>query len=99
MLYQVKCGQPVDWIERYTRWLVGRVDALNERRRRSVEVWPIVEAQGATAAELEAVLRGAIAGGATGVQFFALPHVAADPQKLAAVRRVYGDRADRADRG
>lgn len=89
MLYQVKCGRPVGWVESYTRWLVERVGALNERRGRRVEVWPIVEAEGATAADLEAVLRGALAGGASGVQFFALPHVAADPQKLAAVRRVY----------
>jgi hypothetical protein len=35
------------------------------------------------------VLRGAISGGASGVLFYALPHVAADPAKLAAVQRVY----------
>jgi hypothetical protein len=88
MLYQVKCGRPVEWVEAHTRWLVGRIGALNARRGRRVEVWPIVEAEGATGEELEAVLRGAAAGGATGVQFYALPHVAADPAKLAAVRRV-----------
>jgi hypothetical protein len=89
MVYQVKCGRPVDWIEGQTRWLVERIGALNARRGRRAEVWPIVEAEGATGAELEGALRCAIAGGATGVQFFALPHVAADPAKLAAVRRVY----------
>jgi hypothetical protein len=89
MLYQVKCGRPVAWIEAHTRWLAERVAALNERRGRRVEVWPIVEAEGTTGADLEGALRGAIAGGAGGVQFFALPHVAADPARLAAVRRVY----------
>jgi hypothetical protein len=89
MLYQVKCGRPVAWIETHTRWLTGRVAALNERRGRRVEVWPIVEAEGTTGPDLEAVLRGAIAGGAGGVQFFALPHVAAAAARRAAVRRVY----------
>ena len=89
MVYQVKCGRPPEWVGEYTRWLVDRVEALNTRRGRSVEVWPIVEAQGATAAELERVLRGALENGATGVSFFALPHVADDPEKVAAVRRVY----------
>jgi hypothetical protein len=94
MVYQVKCGRPVAWVETYTRWLVARVAALNARHQRHVEVWPIVEAEGATPDELEAVLRGAIAGGATGALFYALPHVAADPAKLAVVRRVYtGHRA------
>ena len=72
MVYQVKCGRPTEWVGEYTRWLVDRVAALNARRGRKVEVWPIVEAHGAT-----------------GVSFFALPHVAADAEKLAAVRRVY----------
>lgn len=89
MLYQVKCGRPVEWVETYTRWLVGRVGGLNGRRGRRVEVWPIVEAEGATAPELEAVLRGALRGGATGVMFYALPHVVAGRGKLEAVRRVY----------
>ena len=89
MVYQVKCGRPPEWVETYTRWLMSRVGALNARRRRNVEVWPIVEAEGASADELETVLRGAIAGGASGILFYALPHVAADPAKLAAVRRVY----------
>lgn len=89
MVYQVKCGRPPEWVEAYTRWLVARIGALNERRRRRVEVWPIVEAEGATAPELEVVLRGALRGGATGVLFYALPHVAHDPEKLEAVRQVY----------
>lgn len=89
MVYQVKCGRPVEWVAQYTRWLVERVAALNVRRRRAVEVWPIVEAEGATAPDLEAVLRGALDAGAGGVLFYALPHVARDPEKLAAVQRVY----------
>jgi hypothetical protein len=89
MIYHVKCGRPPEWVGEYTRWLVDRVGALNARRGRSVEVWPIVEAHGATGGQLERVLRGALDNGATGVSFFALPHVASDPEKLAAVRRVY----------
>ena len=89
MVYHVKCGRPPEWVGEYTSWLVERVHALNARRGRSVEVWPIVEAHGATGGALERVLRGALDNGATGVSFFALPHVAADAEKLAAVRRVY----------
>ena len=89
MVYQVKCGRPVEWVGDYTRWLVDKLAALNQTRRRHVEVWPIVEAEGATASELEAVLRGALRAGATGVLFYALPYVAADAAKLAAVRSVY----------
>lgn len=89
MLYQVKCGRPPGWIEQYTRWLVQRVEHLNRRSGRQVQVWPIVEAEGATGLELEAVLRGALQAGAGGVMFYALPHVAADPAKMAAVKRVY----------
>lgn len=89
MVYQAKCGRPPEWAETYTRWLTERVAALNARRGRRVEVWPIVEAEGASPAELETVLRGALSGGATGVIFYALPYVAADPEKLAAVQRVY----------
>jgi hypothetical protein len=89
MVYQAKCGRPVSWVEEYTRWLVERVSSLNVQHGRAVEVWPIVEAEGASPSELETVLRGALAGGATGVMFFALPHVAGDPEKLAAVQRVY----------
>ncbi|MDQ3702544.1 MAG: hypothetical protein M3442_16715 [Chloroflexota bacterium] len=94
MLYQVKCGRPAEWVETYTRWMVGRVGGLNARRGRRVEVWPIVEAEGATAPELETVLRGALSGGATGVMFYALPHVVADGGKLGAVRRVYSPSAN-----
>jgi hypothetical protein len=89
MAYQVKCGRPVTWVGEYTRWLVDRVKALNRRRGRRVEVWPIVEAEGATGDELNAALRGALEGGASGVMFYALPHVAASPEKLAAVKHVY----------
>ena len=89
MVYQVKCGRPTEWVGEYTRWLVDRVQALNARRGRSVEVWPIVEAHRVTGGQLERALRGALDNGATGVSFLALPHVAADPEKLAAVRRVY----------
>ena len=89
MVYHVKCGRPASWPGEYTRWLVGRVNALNEARGRSVEVWPIVEAHGAPAHELEKILNDVLASGATGVMFFALPHAASDPAKLAAVRRVY----------
>ena len=92
MVYQAKCGRPPEWVEQYTRWLVDRVSVLNERRGRNVEVWPIVEAEGATAAELETVLRGALDGGATGVMFYALPYLAEDPAKREAVRRVYLER-------
>lgn len=95
MVYQAKCGRPPEWVGEYTRWLVERVGGLNARRRRSVEVWPIVEAEGATAAELEAILRGALDGGATGVMFYALPHVANDAEKLGAVRRVYREASAR----
>lgn len=89
MVYHAKCGRLPEWVAEYTRWLVDRLAPLNARRRRAVEVWPIVEAEGASPTELETILRGALGGGATGVMFFALPHVAADPEKLAAVRRVY----------
>jgi hypothetical protein len=89
MIYQAKCGRPATWAQEYTRWLVQRVALLNARKRRHVEVWPIVEAEGATPEELDAVLGGVLEGGATGVLFYALPHVAADPLKLEAVRRVY----------
>jgi hypothetical protein len=89
MVYQVKCGRPVAWVGEYTQWLAGRVGALNERRGREVEVWPIVEAEGATGAELAAALRGALDAGATGVMFYSLPHAAASPEKLAAVMDVY----------
>lgn len=92
MVYQVKCGRPVAWVEQYTRWLIDRVAALNRRRDRHVEVWPIVEAEGATPSELEAVLSGALDAGATGVMFYALPHVVASPEKLRAVHRVYLER-------
>jgi hypothetical protein len=89
MVYQVKCGRPTSWVEKYTRWLVGRVTALNTQRGRAVEVWPIVEAEGASPDELETALQGALNGGATGVMFYALPHVAGSPEKLAAIKRVY----------
>lgn len=89
MVYQVKCGRPPEWVAEYTRWLVERVGALNSRTGRNVQVWPIVEAEGASGPELEQVLRGALDTGATGVMFYALPHVADDPARLAAVRRVY----------
>jgi len=93
MVYQAKCGRPPEWVGHYTRWLVDRVAALNARRQRAVEVWPIVEAEGASPAELETILRGALDGGATGVMFYALPHVARDAEKLAVVRRVYRSHA------
>jgi hypothetical protein len=92
MVYQAKCGRSPGWVGDYTRWLVARVDGLNRRRHRDVEVWPIVEAEGATPAELETVLRGALDGGATGVLFYALPYVAGAPEKLKVVQRVYRSR-------
>ena len=89
MVYQAKCGRPPEWVEEYSRWLVERVRWLNDRRGRGVEVWPIVEAEGASAADLETVLSGALRGGATGLMFYALPYIAESAEKLAAVRRVY----------
>ena len=86
MLYQVKCGRPVGWVEAYTRWLVGRVGGLNERRGGRVEVWPIVEAEGATAGRTWRRSCGAPwPGGQRGAVLRPAPR-RADPQKLAAVR-------------
>lgn len=89
MVYHVKCGRPPGWVEEYSRWLSGRMAGLNSRTGRSVQVWPIVEAEGATGPELEQVLTGALGAGAAGVMFYALPHVAQDSGKLEAVRRAY----------
>lgn len=89
MVYHVKCGRPARWAVDYTRWLAGRLEPLNRRRSRSVQVWPIVEAEGATAPDLGQILTDVPETGATGVMFYALPHVAQDSAKLEAVRRAY----------
>ena len=38
------------------------------------------------------VLRGGLSGKSTGVMMFALEHVARDPEKMAAMKRVYGEK-------
>jgi hypothetical protein len=89
IVYHGNCERSPAWSEAYTRWLVARVGARDA-------VWPIVQGGGepkirtpVTAEGFEEALRGAFRGGATGVMFYHLGAVAADPAKRETLRRVY----------
>jgi hypothetical protein len=82
MVYHGRSGRPVEWVRQNIEWW--------SRRTRQARIWPIVQAHEVPAAEFEAVLRGGLAGRASGVMMFTLGAVAEDPAKLAVLKRVYG---------
>jgi hypothetical protein len=81
MVYHGRSGRPVEWVRQNIEWWSGQT--------RQARLWPIVQAHQATPAEFEAVLRGGLAGRASGVMMFTLGAVAEDPAKLAVLKRVY----------
>ncbi len=96
MIYHGNCERDAAWVERYTAWLRQKLAKAGAKGR----IWPIVQAGGTpkerppvTAADFEKALRGAFAGGGSGVMFYHFGAVAADQDKLAVLRRVYADLA------
>jgi hypothetical protein len=96
MVYHGNCERDAGWAERYTAWLKNKLEKAGARGR----IWPIVQGGGTpkarppvTAAGFETALRGPSAGGAGGVMFYHFAAVAADPEKLAVLKRVYAELA------
>lgn len=81
MVYHERSGRPVEWVRQNIAWWSGQTH--------QARIWPIVQAHQVPAAEFEAVLRGGLAGRASGVMMFTLGAVAEDPAKLAVLKRVY----------
>ena len=86
MVYHGRMHRKPEWVGEYVEWLSANTP-------RKTGIWPIVQAhneRGAiSAAEFDHVLRGGAAGRSTGVMMFTAQSVAADPEKMQAMRRFY----------
>jgi hypothetical protein len=85
MVYHRRMGRPPEWVGQTVRWLTARFGPA--------KIWPIVQAHGEPdpipAQEFEAVMRQAASTGVGGIMMFTTGAVAADPDKVAALRRLY----------
>jgi hypothetical protein len=88
MPYHERSGMPVSYVADFVRWFSDRLPFSTEPGKYP-QLWPIVQASNTSAADFEQALRGALVGKSTGVMMFTLGSVAADPQKMAAMKRVY----------
>ncbi len=89
MPYHERSGMPVEYVADFVEWMSARLP-FQTVPGRYPQLWPIVQADDTSAADFEKALRGGLAGKSTGVMMFTLGGVAADPAKLAAMKRVYG---------
>jgi hypothetical protein len=88
MPYHERSGMPVTYVADFVRWFSERLPFSTEPGKYP-QLWPIVQASNTPAPQFEQALRGALVGKATGAMMFTLGSVAADPEKLAALKRVY----------
>ena len=88
MPYHERSGMPVAYVADFVRWFSERLPFSTEPGKYP-QLWPIVQASDTPAADFEQALRGALVGKSTGVMMFTLGSVAADPAKMAAMKRVY----------
>lgn len=82
MVYHGRMHRRPEWVGEYVEW-------LSRQPRPKKGIWPIVQAHEAPADEFEQVLQLATAGVTSGVMMFTAQSVAADPSKLAAMRRLF----------
>jgi hypothetical protein len=94
MPYHGRSGMPVGYVADFVKWFSDRLP-FQTAGGKYPQLWPIVQAEDATAAELEQAMRGGLAGKSTGVMMFTFGSVAADPAKLEVLKRVYGPAAGR----
>jgi hypothetical protein len=88
MPYHGVSGMPPEYVADYVEWF-GRRLPIQTEAGKFPQVWPIVQANDVKADVFEKVLRGGLGGKSTGVMMFALEHVARDPEKMAAMKKVY----------
>lgn len=88
MVYHGRMERRPEWVGENVRWLAGQVGW-------KAKVWPIVQAadgpKPVSAEEFERVLRWGGSGGASGVMMFTAQAVAGSAEKMAVMRRVYGE--------
>jgi hypothetical protein len=91
MPYHGRSDMPTSYVRDYVEYFSQRHTVYTEKGRYP-RLWPIVQAYDEpriSGAELEQVLEYALAAKSSGAMMFTSGSVAADPDKIAAVRRVY----------
>ena len=91
MPYHGRSDMPTSYVKDYVEYFSQRHTVYTEKGRYP-RLWPIVQAYDEpriSGAELEQVLEYALAAKSSGAMMFTSGRVAADPDKIAAVRRVY----------
>lgn len=91
MVYHGRMHRSPEWVEENIVWFSRRL-ALESNS--SVKIWPIVQAYNdpevVSAEEFEMVMRGGLAGSATGVMMFTTRAVAEDAEKTNVMKKIYG---------
>lgn len=88
MPYHGVSGMPPEYVADFVDWF-GRRLPLQTEPGKYPQVWPIVQAHETRADVFEKVLRGGMSGKSTGVMMFSVESVARDPEKMAAMKKVY----------
>lgn len=90
MVYHERMGRPADWVEENISWFCDRVGITEGT---FPKVWTIVQAHDdpgiISGEEFERVLRGGLAGAASGVMMFTTHSVAEDEVKTKVMQEVY----------
>ena len=90
MVYHGRMERDPDWVGANINWLSKR---LHIKKESYPKIWPIVQAHNSpgviSATEFETVLRGGLAGQASGVMMFTTSAVAEDDAKTAVMKKVY----------
>lgn len=92
MVYHGRMGREADWVKENITWFCQRINIAEEK---TPKVWPIVQAHNdpkvISPTEFEQVLRNGLSSEATGVMMFTTHAVAEDPEKIAVMKKVYGE--------
>ena len=90
MVYHERMGRSAGWVEKNIRWFCDRVDI---EEGTFPKVWTIVQAHDdpgiISGEDFETVLRGGLAGAASGVMMFTTHSVAEDEDKIEVMKNVY----------
>lgn len=92
MPYHGRSGMPVEYVADFVAWFSAQLPFQTEPGKYP-QLWPIVQAEDVSPESFEQALRAGMTGKATGVMMFTLGSVAADPRKLAVLKRVYTEAA------
>lgn len=95
MVYHGRMGRKPTWVAENIKWFCRELDIDNDSYPK---VWPIVQAHNDPGAisseEFEIVLRGGLAGQATGVMMFTTNAIAENEAKLEVMKKVYAEIVD-----